>query len=312
MGAIQEWSGGAVMERPALDGEIFKRWIRFLDVSAKSIQTYTRCIRVFVEWLQGAGIDRPTREDLFSYREELKATRKPATVQAYMTAVKLFFQWTAQEGIYPNVAERVKGAKVDRLHKKDYLTVNQVKALLFSIDTSTITGKRDFAMIAVMLTTGLREISIARANIEDFRPAGDAAALYYQGKGHEDKAEYVVISGAVEKAMRKYLKARGPAAGKSALFISTGPHNGGGRMRTESISRIVKSRLIKAGLNSDRLTGHSLRHTAATQNLLNGATLEETRQLLGHTNINTTLIYAHAITRANNQSEQRLESVFFG
>ena len=83
-------------------------------------------------------------------------------------------------------------------------------------------------------------------------------------------------------------------------------------MTTRSISRIVKQRLEGVGLTSDRLTAHSLRHTAATLNLLNGATIEETQQLLGHSNINTTLIYAHALERAANNSENRIAGAIFG
>jgi integrase/recombinase XerC len=83
-------------------------------------------------------------------------------------------------------------------------------------------------------------------------------------------------------------------------------------MTTRSISRTVKQRLQQIGLDSDRLTAHSLRHTAATLNLLNGASIEETQQLLGHSNINTTLIYAHALERASNNSESRIAGAIFG
>lgn len=83
-------------------------------------------------------------------------------------------------------------------------------------------------------------------------------------------------------------------------------------MTTRSISRIAKTRLVSAGLESSRLTGHSLRHTAATLNLLAGGTVEETQQLLGHANINTTLIYSHALERAKNNSEDRIAKAIFG
>ena len=82
-------------------------------------------------------------------------------------------------------------------------------------------------------------------------------------------------------------------------------------MTTRSISRIVKTALVSAGLDSDRLTAHSLRHTTATQNLLNGASLEETQQLLDHSRISTTMIYAHALDRARNNSEERIARALF-
>ena len=69
----------------------------------------------------------------------IRDRHKPTTVQGYLAAVKLFFQWTAQEGLYPKVADRVKGAKLDTEHKKDYLTTKQVARLLGAIDPVSYT-----------------------------------------------------------------------------------------------------------------------------------------------------------------------------
>ena len=192
------------------------------------------------------------------------------------------------------------------------MTTKQVARLLGAIDRSTLKGLRDYAMLSVMVTTGLREISIVRADIGDIRAAGDAVALYYQGKGHEEKADYVKLAEPVEEAVRAYLKARGETDPQAPLFSSIANRNSGERMTTRSVSRVAKERLIAVGLESDRLTGHSLRHTAATLNLLNGGTVEETQQLLGHRNINTTLIYSHALERAKNNSEERIARAIFG
>jgi len=82
-------------------------------------------------------------------------------------------------------------------------------------------------------------------------------------------------------------------------------------MTTRSISGIVKDRFTGAGYDSERLTAHSLRHTAGTLNLLNGGTLEETQQLLRHSNINTTMIYLHHLDRAKNNSEARIAAAIF-
>ena len=67
----------------------------------------------------------------------------------------------------------------------------------------------------------------------------------------------------------------------------------------------------RAGYDSDRLTAHSLRHTAATLNLLAGGTLQETQQLLRHSSINTTTIYAHNLDRAQSKSEERIANAIF-
>lgn len=295
----------------AFSPELFRHWIEYFDAKPKTIETYTKSIRQFARYISENSITQPQREDIIAYRDELKTKLKPATVKAYMVAVRLFFQWTQQEGIYPNIAEHIKSTKIDTEHKKDYLTSNQVKKLLNSVDCSTEKGKRDYAMLVLMLTSGLRTIEVARANIEDIRALGDFTVLYIQGKGHEEKNAYVKIAEPVEDAIREYLAERKVSNTASPLFASESNRNNGGRMTTRSISRIVKNTLVNAGFNSDRLTAHSLRHTTATLNLLNGGTIEETQQLLRHTNINTTLIYSHALERAENNSEERIANAIF-
>lgn len=304
--------GNTALAGQTIGADLFHRWTSYIDASPKTVETYTKNISRFLAYLTENGIAQPQREDIVAYRDYLKQGHKPTTVQGYLAAVKLFFAWTSQEGLYPNVAERVKGAKLDAEHKKDYLTTKQVAKLLGAIDRSSLKGLRDYAMLSVMVTTGLREISIVRADIGDIRTAGDAVALYYQGKGHEEKADYVKLAEPVEEAVRAYLKARGETDPKAPLFSSIANRNTGERMTTRSVSRVAKERLISVGLESDRLTGHSLRHTAATLNLLNGGTVEETQQLLGHANINTTLIYSHALERAKNNSEERIARAIFG
>lgn len=289
------------------------RWYDFLQNERPTTRaTYTRNIKPFFLFLQENGIAQPQREDVIAYREYLKQGHKPSTVQAYMMAVKLFFQWTEQEGIYPDIAHRVKGVKLDTDHKKDYLTSGQVGRVLGGIDRTTTKGKRDYAILALMVTSGLRTIEIVRANVGDMRTVADFTALFIQGKGHDEKSDYVKVAEPVEMAIRDYLQARGKTAAADPLFTSTANRNGGERMTTRSISRLVKDHLVAVGLDSDRLTAHSMRHTTATLNLLNGGTVEETQQLLRHTNINTTMIYSHALERAKNGSEDRVAAAIFG
>lgn len=302
---------GAISEPRAFDHKLCTRWMSYIDASPKTIEIYSRNIKHFLIYMADKEIKNPQREDIVAYRDYLKQKYKPATVQGYLIAVKLFFKWTQQEGLYPDVAQRVKSVKLDTGHKKDYLTTQQVSKLLNTIDRSSLRGLRDYALLILMITTGLREISVIRADVEDMRPAGDSAALYHRGKGRSDKTEYVKIAAPVEEAIRHYLNTRGDYTPSAPLFCSISNRNGGGRLTTRSISRIAKTRLFEADLRSNRLTAHSLRHTAATLNLLNGGTVEETQQLLGHRNINTTMIYAHAMERVNNNSEERIARAIF-
>lgn len=297
----------------AVNYDLYERFIAFLDASPKTIETYTRNLRQFFKYLSENYISEPKREDVIAYREYLKQdlNLKPTTIQSYIVVVRSFFQWTAQEGIYPNVSEKVKGAKISTQHKKDPLTTNQAKDIIRSFDRSTEAGARDYAIFSLMITGGLRDIEVQRANLEDLRILGDDTVLYIQGKGKEEKSDYVKIPHPVEKAIREYLKMRKGIKASGPLFSSTSNNNRGGRLTTRSISGIVKKAFKASGYDSDRLTAHSLRHTAGTLNLLNGGSLEDTQQLLRHQNINTTMIYLHHIDRAKNQSEERIAGALF-
>lgn len=295
----------------AITPSLFDSFISYLDVSPKTIETYSKALKQFNKWITAQGITTPSRADILSYKEYLKRDHKPTTVQLYLIAIRQFFKWAEQEGFYKNVAENIKGAKIDREHKKDALTSGQVKDILNTIDTQDIIGKRDYAIIALAVTGGARTIEIERANIEDIRAAGDNTVLYIQGKGRDEKTEYIKLVKPVEKAIRAYLKARGNTKPQDPLFTSHSDRNTGGRLTTRSISRLVKNSFIQAGYDSDRLTAHSLRHTAGTLNLLKGGSLEETQQLLRHSKLDTTMIYLHHLERANNKSEERIASAIF-
>ena len=312
MNTLVRVEGSNALQAPQeITEDLYNSFIAYIDASQKTVETYTRAIRQFAKYMAENGIRRPVREDVIAYREWLKEDRKPTTVQNYITAVRLFFQWTEQEKLYPNIADHVKGAKLDRNHKKDYLTSRQVKKVLETAKEDSIQGLRDYAILAVMFTGGLRTIEVSRANIEDLRTAGDDTALYLQGKGHEERTDYIKLMPEVEDALRAYLTARGATDPKEPLFTSTSNNSKGKRISTRTVSGIVKEALKNAGYNSEKLTAHSTRHTAVTLALMGGQKLEEVQQFARHKNLATTLIYAHNLDRAKNQCEATIAKAIF-
>jgi integrase/recombinase XerC len=304
--------GNEISTQQSITAGLFERFIAYIDAQPKTIETYTKALRQLFNYFSLNGITRPQREDIIAFREELKASgHKPTTVQSYITATRLFFQWTAEENLYPNIAERLKGAKLDKEHKKDYLTSRQVKEVLSGIEQDTLQGLRDYAILTLMVTGGLRTIEVIRANIEDLRTVADSTALFIQGKGREEKTEYIKITAPVEKAIRAYLKARGTAEAGEPLFTSLSNNSKGERLSTRSISGIVKGRLQAAGYDSSRLTAHSLRHTAVTLSLLAGRDLAEVQQFARHANIATTMIYNHALDKAKNTCSEAVAAAIF-
>ncbi len=295
-----------------LDFNTFDRFISYLDASPKTIETYTKALRQFFNYIGVHGIRKPQREDVLAFRDDLKASGlKPTTVQNYITATRIFFKWTAQEGLYPNIAEHVKGAKLDKNHKKDYLTSRQAKEVLAGVQTDSEEGLRNYAILSLMVTGGLRTIEVSRADVGDLRTVGENTVLFVQGKGREEKTEYIKISAPVEKAIRSYLKARENVEEGQPLFTSTSNNSKGKRITTRTVSGVVKTALRNAGYDSARLTAHSLRHTAITLALLAGREITEVQQFARHANLNTTMIYNHALDQAKNGCSDAITNAIF-
>lgn len=299
----------AIEDTKEIKETYFNEWAEYTKLRAeKSFEEYKRTIKSFKDYLNMWNIAKPTENDLLNYREYLKNKNLQATtINNYILVIKMFFKYLAENNLYRNIAKDLKGYKVSKGFKKDYLNREQIHCLLNSIDRTTNKGKRDYAICLLMLTTGMRTIEITRAKLEDY----ENGILHIQGKGRADKSEYVKISLQVENAINEYLETRKNKSANDYLFTSISNHNNEQQLTTKSVSRIAKENLVNAGLKSRRLTAHSFRHTTATINLKAGATMQETQQLLRHQNINTTMIYSHNLERENNNSEQRIANYIF-
>ncbi len=122
----------------------------------------------------------------------------------------------------------------------------------------------------------------------------------------------VLLTGETLKPIYQYLQARGSAKSEEPLFSSLSHRNGGDRLTTRTARRIIKARFHQIGIDSDRLTAHSLRHTAVTLSLKAGSTIQEAQALARHTNINTTLIYAQNIDRIKQAPERKIDALIAG
>jgi len=290
---------------------LIEDFIRSQDVKTSSKETYRKSLKQFLLYSTERNLQDPTREDILNYKTYLLNDKKlsPTTVTSYLVAVRKFFEWVESEKLYPNIAKSIKGAKRPKGFRKDVLTVAQIKDVLSNIDRSDLEGKRDYALINLLVRTGLRTIEIQRALIEDLRQEGGEAVLFIQGKGRDLKDDFVLLTNETLKPIREYLKERGKVGEKDPLFSSHSNKNKGKGLTTRSIRRIVKERLTEIGIDDRRLSAHSLRHTAITLSLLGGATLQEAQTLARHSDINTTLIYAQNISRVNNAPERKIDNM---
>lgn len=287
--------------------ELLERFLAALDVKPKTKETYRKALNQFFYWRDSSGSDGGTRAEILAYKNFLMDNYAAATVSAYLTAVRSFYRWLEAEKVFPNIAAGIKGAKSAKGYRKDTLTKAQAKAILEGIDRSTNSGRRDYALVNLLLRTGLRTIEAERANMEDIRQEAGQALLYIQGKGRDSKDDFIILTPATLDPIREYIAATGGRKPQQPIFTSESHRNPGKRLTTRSISRIVKNTLRNAGIDSDRITAHSLRHTAITFSLLNGATLQEAQAMARHSNIQTTLVYAHNLNRINSAAEHRID-----
>lgn len=310
---------------------LLERFINYIQVKDITVKSYGVCLKCFAEWMQNNQITHPTRADIIDYvsylakphpkRQRTDRTSKEdqpivtfsaGTQARYLRSVKLFFKWTAQEELYPNIADNIKGAKVRADNtKRDPLLKKDAQTVLKSIDTSIDIGKRDFAMILLSITCGLRIIEMQRANIGNIETLAGEHVLYIQGKGHDEADAYKKLTPEVYKAISDYLETRSKKDASAPLFAGTGNRSKGKRLTEPSISRIIKNRLQKAGFDTHRITAHSLRHTSVTFLLEAGATIQEAQHHARHVNPETTSIYAHNIDQKKDHSEQRIYNFLF-
>lgn len=270
---------------------------------------YKKGLKNFLAWITEQGIGQINREHILAYKQHLLDNYKVNTVNNYLTAVRSIYSFLEAERISPNITGGVKGAKQARGFSRDALTLDQARKVLHDLKRINIEDKRDYAIINLLIRTGLRTIELERANIEDIRQEAGQALLYIQGKGRDDKDAFVLLTGETLNPIHDYLRERGKTKPQEPLFASHSDRNRGGRLTTRSLRRLVKAGLRRVGIDSDRITTHSLRHTAVTLSLLGGATIQETQALARHSNINTTMIYAHNIDRIGKAPERKIDAI---
>lgn len=282
-----------------------------LDVKASSRDQYQRTLRQFLNWtdLRGYSLSEIEREHLLQYKEELLASGKSSlTVASYLTSLKAFYTWAEGIKAYPNVAKGIKLPSRKQQFRKQPLQPSQAEELLAYYGT-----KRDFAVVNLLLRTGLRTIEVVRADVGDIVFKGGQRVLLVHGKGRDEKDNFVILTAKAYGPLAEYLATRPNAKQGEPLFTSESNNNGGGRLSTRAVSAMAKEGLRAIGLGDKAYTAHSLRHTGATNILRATGDLEKTRLFCRHSNPATTLVYTHTLNeerRLKDSGEEVLDTLF--
>jgi len=314
-------ASAAVAARPLLS-DLIERFLRLAQVRLTSARMYRAALLDFNRWAEGRPINEIRFADIVAYithlrtRETRQRGRKPRkvsplTVNAYLTALKRFFEFLEREtnGLIKNVAADVKGEPRRRGMLKDGLTADQARRMLDLIDRSTAVDLRDYAVINLMLRTGLRSVEVAQANIEDIRERDGQLVLWIRGKGRSEKDDFVILTDKADGSIRDYLAARGAVESTEPLFASHSNNGRGRRLTTYSIQQeIVCRRLRDAGLKTDHVTCHSLRHTAAMLALTaTDGNVVKVQAMMRHSDINTTMVYLSNRNRVRDGAEHYID-----
>lgn len=311
------------------------RYLRCVDAKESTRATYRKVLDSFAQWVEGTDCAflELTQADIIAYKDSLLKENKSAmTVNLYLSTIRGFYKWLASEGICNNIAQNVGSVRTNKsTFRRMHLENEQGAELLTEAylpksvtgvnsgvtqklrDNENIISLRNYAMLNLMLRTGLRTIEVSRADIGDITFKRDRRVLKVWGKGHVEKDDFVVLTAEAWIPIEQYLQERGDCKPQEPLFATHGLGHAGGRMSTRSIQDICKKNLRAIGLDGHEYSAHSLRHTTGTQILKNGGSMMDVQQVLRHTSPSTSQLYVNTIMeekRLDDASEQILDGSF--
>ena len=234
------------------------------------------------------------------YKGELiKNNLKSATINRRLAAIKSLVAFSYNCGHCEFMLEAVKGEKMSSYRDTTGVDPETFKRVLGGIDRETLKGIRDYALLMLLWSNALRRSEVSKANIGDFDPTAKTLRIF--GKGRGNNSEIISLGSATVTAIESWLEARGEHQPDKALFCSVNIGYKDGRLCTQSIYDIVKSRCQSAGITKT-MSPHRVRHSAITAALeATGGDVRRVQKLSRHSSLNTLLIYDD--NRRNHQGE---------
>ena len=227
-----------------------------------------------------------------AYIDDMHGRYRAPTITQHLAAIRRLFDWLVIGQVVPaNPATSVLGpTHVVRTGKTPVLQPAEARLLLDTIDTATLRGLRDRALLAVMVYSFARVSAVVGMRVEDYYQQGKRWWLGLQEKGGKHHA--VPVHHKAEASLDAYLAAAGIAAEKDAPLWRSMPRAGGLSARRVSrvhVFRMIKRRVTAVGLGEANC--HTFRATGITAYLLNGGTLERAQAIAAHESPRTTKLY---------------------
>jgi len=262
-------------------------------------RTYKMALQDFMQF---TGIRKPeefrlvTRAHIIAFRNELKARDlSGSTIRNKLASISSLFEYLCDKNaVTHNPVKGTKRPPVESYEgKSPALGDHQARELLNSPDTTTLKGRRDKAILAVLLYNALRRTELCTLKVKDIRQER-RGVVHIKVIGKGGKTRYLPIHPLVSSLIHDYLEEAGHGLDESGpLFRSLGNRQSANKnigITPDAIYKIVGFYTGKLGF---RVGVHSLRATAATNALDNDADIAKVQEWLGHANISTTRIYDH-------------------
>jgi len=276
---------------------LLKDYLDYLEIeknrSVKTRVNYERYLKKFLEFSKISKPEQISQDLTRQYR--LWLNRKPIkknTQNYHLIALRNFLKYLAKRDIKTLPADKIELGKQSE-RQVIFLENNELERLLDAPAADSFKALRDRAILELLFSTGLRVSELCGLNRDSINFKSGEFAV--RGKG--DKVRLVFLSETAKMALKNYLEKRRDV--DEALFarnVKNPAKEDNLRLTTRSVERIIGYYAAKAGL-SKKVTPHTLRHSFATDLLMNGADIRSVQELLGHSNITTTQIYTHITDR---------------
>lgn len=258
-------------------------------LAANTVESYMRDLREFAHFILrqwDVSPQKVEREMIERYLTWLYDQQRRKTSQARaLSGIRSFFNYLLiDEKIEASPAEFILTPKFGR-QLPDVLSTDEIDRIMAALDTSTVKGRRDNAMLEVLYSCGLRVSELISLRIPDlFFGEGYIRVI---GKG--DKQRLVPISPIARDKIQLYMEDRRPArTGEEIVFLN----NRGGKLTRVMVFTLLKQAVERAGIDK-HVSPHTFRHSFATHLLEGGASIRQVQEMLGHESILTTEIYTH-------------------
>lgn len=287
------------------------------NLSLLTVKMYGYYLESFSGWLASSDkalepddLDEETlrqyRLHLSRYVNPVKGPLAKSTQNYFLIAIRAFLRFLTRQGVKTLPPDKIElGKSRDRQIK--FLTKEQLARLIAAPDTNTKVGLRDRAIMELLFSTGLRVAELVKLDRDKINLTTREFGII--GKG--GRARVVFLSDRAAEVLSRYLTTRQDSA--RPLFIrysgSARSQDGGEKMRLtgRSVERLVTKYVRKARLPVNA-TPHTLRHSFATDLLVNGADLRSVQEMLGHKNVATTQIYTHVTNAQLRQVHERFHN----